>query len=83
MKAWQAHDPITRFRDRLIDGGVITGADAEAMVESVGAQIEAVTRAVVDRQKAPAIDIVDPAIIGEMTFNNEMIELGERAGDPG
>ena len=53
MKAWQAHDSITRFRDRLVEGGVITGDEAEA----VGAQIEAVTRAVVDRQKAPAIDI--------------------------
>ena len=23
MKAWQAHDPITRFRDSLVNGGVI------------------------------------------------------------
>ena len=34
MKAWQAHDPITRFRDRLVDGGVITAGEADEMVEA-------------------------------------------------
>ncbi|MEC7440869.1 MAG: thiamine pyrophosphate-dependent enzyme, partial [Pseudomonadota bacterium] len=82
MKAWQAHDPITRFRDRLVDGGVITAGEADEMVEAAGVQIEAVTRVVVDRQLAPAVDLeASPTIIGDMTFNNEAIELGRRAGD--
>ena len=82
MKAWQAHDPITRFRDRLVDGGVITAGEADEMVELAGAQIEAVTRVVVDRQLAPAVDLeASPTIIGDMTFNNEAIELGGRAED--
>ena len=82
LKAWQAHDPITRFRDRLIEGGVITAAGADEMAEAAGAQIEAVTRAVVDREIAPAVDLeASPALIGEMTFNNEEIELGAMADD--
>lgn len=82
MKAWQAHDPIARFRARLVEGGVITAEEAAALEEAVGAQIEAVTRAVVDRQKAPAIDIKsNPAIIGEMTFNGETVAPTGRAGD--
>ena len=82
MKAWQAHDPIARFRERLVDGGVISDAEVEAMTESVAAQIEAVTRAVVDRQKAPAIDLKsNPTIIGDMTFNGEMIDSGSQATD--
>ena len=82
LKAWQAHDPITRFRDRLIEGGVITVATAEEMAEAAGAQIEAVTRAVVDREIAPAVDLeASPTVIGEMTFNNEEIELGVMADD--
>ena len=82
MKAWQAHDPIARFRERLVDGGVISDAEVEAMTESVAAQIEAVTRAVVDRQKAPAIDLKsNPTIIGDMTFNGEMIDPASQATD--
>ena len=82
MKAWQAHDPIARFRERLVDGGVISDAEVEAMTESVATQIEAVTRAVVDRQKAPAIDLKsNPTIIGDMTFNGEMINPASQATD--
>ncbi|MEC7496233.1 MAG: thiamine pyrophosphate-dependent dehydrogenase E1 component subunit alpha, partial [Pseudomonadota bacterium] len=82
LKAWQAHDPITRFRDRLIEGDVITAPEAERMAEAVGEQIEAVTRVVVDRQFAPAVDLdANPAIIGEMTFNGEEIELGPKTDD--
>ena len=82
LKAWQAHDPITRFRDRLIEGGVITASEADRMAEAVGEQIEAVTRVVVDRQLAPAVDLeANPAIIGEMTFNGEEIELGPKTDD--
>ena len=82
MKAWQAHDPITRYRDRLIEGGVISAGDADQIAEAVGAQIEAVTRVVVDRQLAPAVDLdASPAVIGEMTFNGEEIELGQMADD--
>ena len=82
MKAWQAHDPITRFRDRLIDAGVITAAEADDMAEAAGGQIEAVTRVAVDRQLAPAVDLVaNPIAIGEMTFNGEEIELGDRVDD--
>ena len=82
LKAWQAHDPITRFRDRLIEGDVITAPEAERMAEAVGEQIEAVTRVVVDRQLAPAVDLeANPAIIGEMTFNGEQIELGPKTDD--
>ena len=52
------------------------------MTGNVGAQIEAVTRAVVDRQKAPAIDIKsNPTIIGEMTFNGEMVDPAGMAAD--
>ena len=82
MKAWQAHDPITRYRDRLVEGGVITAAAADDMMAAVESQIETVTRAVVDRQNAPAVDIAaSPTIIGEMTFNGEEIELGDPAAD--
>ena len=82
MKAWQAHDPIARYRNRLVEGGVITEAAADDMVAAVESQIQAVTRAVVDRQTAPAVDIAaSPTIIGDMTFNGELVDLDGRADD--
>jgi 2-oxoisovalerate dehydrogenase E1 component len=82
MKAWQAHDPIARYRHRLVEAGIIGETAADDMVAAVQSQIEAVTRAVVDRQNAPAVDIAaNPTIIGEMTFNGEEIGTGDRADD--
>ena len=84
MKAWQAHDPITRFRDRLVrwrrdrrrrgrrDGRGGWRADRGS------------DKVVVNRQLAPAVDLeASPTIIGDMTFNNEVIELVGGRGPAG
>ena len=82
LKAWQAHDPIILYKQHLIKGGMITVEEVESMTQCVAKKIEAVTRAVVDRQKAPAIDLnSNPTIIGEMTFNGARRELNEKASD--
>ena len=50
LKAWQAHDPIILYQEHLIKGGLISAEEVEAMTQCA-VKIEAVTRAVVDRQK--------------------------------
>ena len=82
LKAWQAHDPIILYQEHLIKGGLITIEEVETMAQCVAKKVEAVTRAVVDRQKAPAIDLnSNPTLIGEMTFNGTGYELNEKASD--
>jgi len=82
LKAWQAHDPITLYQEHLIKGGLISAEEVENMTQCVAKKIEAVTRAVVDRQKAPAIDLnSNPTLIGEMTFNGSRCELNKKASD--
>ena len=82
LKAWQAHDPIILYQEHLIKGGLITIEEVETMAQCVAKKVEAVTRAVVDRQKAPAIDLnSNPTLIGEMTFNGTRRELNEKASD--
>jgi len=82
LKAWQAHDPIILYQEHLIKGGLITIEEVETMAQCVAKKVEAVTRAVVDRQKAPAIDLnSNPTLIGEMTFNGTRYELNEKASD--
>jgi 2-oxoisovalerate dehydrogenase E1 component len=82
LKAWQAHDPIILYQEHLIKGGLITIEEVETIAQCVAKKVEAVTRAVVDRQKAPAIDLnSNPTLIGEMTFNGTRYELNEKASD--
>jgi 2-oxoisovalerate dehydrogenase E1 component len=82
LKAWQAHDPIILYQEHLIKGGLITIEEVETIAQCVAKKVEAVTRAVVDRQKAPAIDLnSNPTLIGEMTFNGTRRELNEKASD--
>ena len=82
LKAWQAHDPIILYQEHLIRGGLISAEEVESMTQCVAKKIEAVTRAVVDRQKAPAIDLnSNPTLIGEMTFNGSRCELNKKASD--
>ena len=82
MKAWETYDPISLFRERLVSNGLMSNDEVENMIQKVTVQIEAITRVIVDRQKAPAIDLnANPKIIGEMTFNGEMFEPTGRAPD--
>ncbi len=83
LKAWQAHDRSKiLYQEHLIKGGLISAEEMEAMTQCVAKKIEAVTRAVVDRQKAPAIDLnSNPTLIGEMTFNGSRCDLNKKASD--
>ncbi len=82
IKAWRQYDPIICFQERLIRGGIISESDVVNLKETVANQIELVTRAIVDRKVAPAINIYEnPDVIGEMSFNGETIKLSKLADD--
>ncbi len=40
VETWRARDPLVTFRDRLIADGVLTGADAAALVEQAQKTID-------------------------------------------
>ena len=82
IKAWKLYDPIECFQRKLISEGLLTETSLTQLIDSVGSQIEAVTRIVVDRNLVPAIDIKsNPTVIGDMTFNGESVELTQLADD--
>ncbi len=71
IAAWQAHDPITRFSEALIDAGVLDEAAFTAMQEQVADQLRAVVAATLDPALAPPVDIdARPLHIGEMMFSD-------------
>lgn len=76
LKIWEKRDPIVLFSARLIENGVMDAAEVETMREQTAAQIEAVTRAAVDPEAAPLVDIrSDPTLIGNLMFSNEEIDV--------
>ena len=76
LKIWEKRDPIVLFSARLIENGVMDAAEIETMREQTAAQIEAVTRAAVDPEAAPLVDIrSDPTLIGNLMFSNEEIDV--------
>ncbi|WP_068113918.1 alpha-ketoacid dehydrogenase subunit alpha/beta [Tropicimonas marinistellae] len=78
LKAWAEHDPIVKFAATLTAAGVMSEAEVDAMRESVGDTIGAVTRAAVDPAIAPIVDVPnDPTLIGDLMFNHEAIDLPE------
>jgi len=78
MKAWADHDPIELFAAKLVTHGVMDAGEVEAMRQKVASRIKAVTRAAVDIEIAPPVDVAsDPTLIGRRMFSDEQIELGE------
>ena len=72
MKAWAAHDPITRLADDLAAAGVMAPNEVEDMRAGVEAQVEAVVRAIVTTDAAPAVDVAnDPTLIGKRMYSDE------------
>jgi 2-oxoisovalerate dehydrogenase E1 component len=80
LKAWEPYDPITRFSAAAIENGLMSAAEVDAMREAIATTIEAVTRAAVNPDIAPIVDVpADPVLIGNLMFNNEIMDLGDKA----
>lgn len=76
IAAWERHDPITAHAARLIEAGLLTAAEVEALRADVTAAIAAVTRAAVNPEAAPPVDIAaDPTLIGRMMFSHREIPV--------
>lgn len=78
MKAWEAFDPIVQFSAKLVESGILSADQVDEMKAAAGDVIERVTRAAVDPEISPIVDVPnDPTLIGNLMFNDEMILLGD------
>ena len=76
IKLWEAYDPIAQFSDAMESAGVMSAGEIEAMRETVGEQIFAVTKAAIDPAIAPPVDVAsDPTRIGRMMFSDTQIDV--------
>lgn len=76
IAAWDQHDAIASYAARLIGEGILDQTTFEAMKADVTSAIAAVTRAAVDPDAAPPLDIqADPTLIGRLMFSNTEIPV--------
>lgn len=75
IDAWTNIDCIKVFRQQLVDAGVCTDADIDAMNDSIKAQITEIMKVAKDLEISPRLDLVkDPDAIARYTFNNEKVD---------
>ena len=75
IAAWEAVDPINTYRQQLIEAGVATEAECEAIHESVIAAILKNFKLSIDDAVSPRMDFhKDPECISGMMFSNGHVE---------
>ena len=81
IEAWQAQDPIPEYRRQLIEAGVCTEAECDAIVEHVKATNLRNFKLAIDEKISPRMDLVaNPDAIADLMFTNGHVES---FGDPG
>jgi 2-oxoisovalerate dehydrogenase E1 component len=74
LKLWEKRDPIVQLEAKMLEAGAMTESQITELHDRVVAVIEAVTRAVVQTDAAPIVDVrADPTLIGKLMFSNEEI----------
>ena len=75
MEAWQAEDCILGFGRKLVEAGVATQADLDAIQAYVKDVIFEMYKLAIDETVSPRMDLVkDNELLGEMMFSNGSVD---------
>ena len=79
MEAWQAEDCILAYGRKLIEAGVATQADLDAIQAYVKDVIFEMYKLAIDEEVSPRMDLVkDNELLGDMMFSNGSVDsLGD------
>ena len=84
IMAWTDADPILAYRAQLIDAGVASESDCEAILASVKASILRNFKLAIDDSISPRMDLhADPDAISSLMFSNGRVESFSDAPAPG
>ncbi len=75
IDAWMQHDSIVTYGKQLIDAGVATQEQLDAILNDVKERIDRIYRLAIDENKSPRMDLVsNPDAIASLMFSNQRIE---------
>ena len=81
IEAWQAQDPIIEYRKQLIEAGVCTEAECDAIIEHVKATNLRNFKLAIDEKISPRMDLTaNPDAIADLMFTNGHVESFGDAG---
>ncbi|WP_027527408.1 thiamine pyrophosphate-dependent enzyme [Bradyrhizobium sp. Ec3.3] len=76
VRAWEAHDPILLFSNRLQGAGIVRSDQIDAIRQEVVSRMRSIAAVASDPVLTPPVDIkADPLLIGKLMFSNSEIEL--------
>ena len=75
MAAWQAEDCIVKYGEKLIEAGVATQADLDAIQAKMKDVMFEMYKLAIDEEVSPRMDLVkDNELLGDMMFSNQSID---------
>ncbi|KRR17639.1 alpha-ketoacid dehydrogenase subunit alpha/beta [Bradyrhizobium retamae] len=76
IDAWEAHDPILLFSDRLQNAGIVRPDQIVALRQEIATRMRSIAAVAVDPLLSPSVNIrADPLLIGKLMFSNSEIEV--------
>ena len=83
MDAWKEVDPLTTYPAALIEAGVMTQAEVDAILAETKERMTTICRAAADPEISPYCDFVkDPAVVERLMFSNQQVEAFEPQRKP-
>ena len=83
IEAWQEQDAIPAYAKQLIDGGVATKDEIEALEKKIIARNEEIFKLASDVDETPYYDLdKNPKLIEDLMFSNEYKESMEEGREP-
>ena len=75
MDAWKSVDPLITYPAALIEAGVATQEEIDAILKETSERMTMICKAAADPKISPYCDFkADPAIVERMMFSNEKVE---------
>ena len=83
MDAWKEVDPLTTYPAALIDAGVMTQAEVDAILAETTERMTTICKAAADPEISPYCDFKkDPAVVERLMYSNQQVEAFEPQRKP-
>lgn len=78
VEIWKRHDSIVTYRKQIIDAGIATQEQLDAILDDVKQRLDRIYRLAIDDEKSPRMNLVaNPDAIASVMFSNQRIEKME------
>ncbi len=83
MDAWKEVDPLTTYPAALIEAGVMTQAEVDAILAETTERMTTICKAAADPEISPYCDFKkDPAVVERLMYSNQQVEAFEPQRKP-